>query len=49
MSKSKDMSKSEGKSESEEILIPYLLDKVVKSVDIENGTMLVDWQVDDAE
>ena len=49
MSKSKDMSKSEGKSESEEILIPYLLDKVVKSVDIENGTMLVDWQMDEAE
>ncbi|MDA8963285.1 ribosome maturation factor RimM [Pseudomonadales bacterium] len=39
----------EGKTESEEILIPYLLDKVVKSVDIENGTMLVDWQMDEAE
>ena len=39
----------EGKSDSEEILIPYLLDKVVKSVDIDNGTMLVDWQVDDAD
>ncbi|MBT5292225.1 MAG: ribosome maturation factor RimM [Cellvibrionales bacterium] len=39
----------EGKSDSEEILIPYLLDKVVKSVDIDNGTMLVDWQMDDVD
>jgi ribosomal 30S subunit maturation factor RimM len=30
-------------------LIPYLLDKVVKSVDIDNGTMLVDWQMDDVD
>jgi 16S rRNA processing protein RimM len=41
--------KLEGKSDSEEILIPYLLDKVVKSVDIDNGTMLVDWQMDDVD
>ena len=43
------MSESEDKSESEEILIPYLLDKVVKSVDIKNKMMLVDWQIDDTE
>ena len=43
------MSESGDKSESEEILIPYLLDKVVKSVDIKNKTMLVDWQIDDTE
>ena len=43
------MSESEDKSESEEILIPYLLDKVVKSVDIKNKTLLVDWQIDDTE
>ena len=42
-------SKSEGKSELEEILIPYLLDKVVKSVDIANGIMVVDWQLGEAE
>lgn len=41
--------KSGSKSEPEEILIPYLLGKVVKSVDIDNGTMLVDWQIEDAE
>ena len=43
------MSESNGKSESEEILIPYLLDKVVKSVDIASGTMVVDWQLDETE
>ena len=43
------MFESEGKSESEEILIPYLLDKVVKSVDIASGIMVVDWQLDEAE
>lgn len=41
--------KSGSKLEPEEILIPYLLGKVVKSVDIDNGTMLVDWQLEDAE
>ncbi|MDA8693761.1 ribosome maturation factor RimM [Pseudomonadales bacterium] len=41
--------KSGSKSAPEEILIPYLLGKVVKSVDIDNGTMLVDWQIEDAE
>jgi 16S rRNA processing protein RimM len=41
--------KSGSKSEPEEILIPYLFGKVVKSVDIDNGTMLVDWQIEDAE
>lgn len=41
--------KSGSKLEPEEILIPYLLGKVVKSVDIDNGTMLVDWQIEDAE
>lgn len=47
--RSKSEGKSEGKSELEEILIPYLLDKVVKSVDIANGTMVVDWQLGEAE
>lgn len=45
----KSEAKSGSKSEPEEILIPYLLGKVVKSVDIDNGTMLVDWQIEDAE
>ena len=47
--RSRSEGKSEGKSELEEILIPYLLDKVVKSVDIANGTMVVDWQLGEAE
>ena len=31
----------------QEILIPYLPGDVVKSIDIDTGTMLVDWQVDE--
>ena len=31
----------------QEILIPYLPGDVVKSIDIDAGTMLVDWQVDE--
>ena len=34
-------------NDDQEILIPYLLGDVVKSIDIDAGTMVVDWQVDE--
>ena len=34
-------------NDDQEILIPYLPGDVVKSIDIDAGTMVVDWQVDE--
>ena len=34
-------------NDDQEILIPYLPGNVVKSIDIDSGIMVVDWQVDE--
>lgn len=38
--------RSDNAGEDEEVLIPYIQDDVIKSVDIENGQLVVDWVPD---